>query len=873
MEPLPAAFDERWARWRLDGNRRRVRIGLWIVLALYPCFGALDFLLAPREALPILWGTRAVVLLGTLAMFRILRSDVFANHPDFVAGAYTLLVASGISIMTVYLGGLASHYYAGLSLVIIGSGLLFVWNAYTVTVTQALIIIIFVVPNLIWGEVGALQEALSNLTFLAAIAVVAGTGQIVLYRSQREQVLNQVRLEETKASLEEAHRDLKALDQFKSTLFANITHEFKTPLAMILAPLELILHGEMGELAPPQRSTFESMFRSGLKLLKMIGDLLDLSKLEESKLRLKIAEVDLAEYLRTLVAQVEPLASRKGIELSLSLQSPSTLVWCDLERIERVFLNLLSNATKFTPPGGHVRVIAREVGPLAEVVVEDDGPGFPPAMSERIFERFYQVDMGGTRRYGGTGIGLALAKEIVELHGGRIGAESNNGARFTVELPRDKHHFRAEVLERRGPSRDVSEGQRANDRGLMDFAVQMAARDEYRLLDIAEATERRVSLRDGDEESRPHVALVVDDTPDIIRLVHNSLRTHFKVISAEDGLKGLEMAQRERPSLVIADLMMPGIDGLELTRRLRTGEDTRHIPVLMLTAKGDLEDRVAGIETGVSAYLAKPFSPRELLTTARALVQQQEKTADIVLTQRMDSLEIVAGGLAHEINNPLNYLKNALVRVRIDAEALAAGKVAAEELPRTEKRMRELFEVAESGIKRIAATVELMSSYSRAGYTRMMRPHDAFAAVREAVTLVLPATGRAVSVDVDLVGDGTVECVPEELNQVISNLVQNAIEAAPDSGGRVWVRGTRDGDRVTISVKDNGPGVKPEDAQRIFTPFFTTKGPGRGMGMGLTIAWRVVQSLGGTLEVRPGPGAEFVLRVPARQARTLKAVS
>jgi signal transduction histidine kinase len=816
-----------------------------------------------------------VVLLGTLAMYPILRSAIFARHPDLITGAYTLLVASGISIMTVYLGGLSSHYYAGLSLVIIGSGLLFVWNAPTVTVTQALIILSFVVPNLIRGEVGPLWEALSNLMFLADITVVAGTGQIVLYRSQREQVLNQVRLEETKASLEQAHQDLKALDQFKSTLFANITHEFKTPLAMILAPLELILHGEMGELSPPHRSTFESMFRSGLKLLKMIGDLLDLSKLEESKLRLKVAEVDLADYLRSLVAQVEPLASRKGIELSVRLESRSTMVWCDLERIERVFLNLLSNATKFTPPGGHVRVFVRENGPIAEVVVDDDGPGFPPAMSERIFERFYQVDMGGTRRYGGTGIGLALAKEIVELHGGRIRAESHNGARFIVELPRDKHHFRAEVLERRGPSRDVAEGQRANDRGLMDFAVQMAARDEYRLLDIAEATERRVSLRDGDEESRPHLALVVDDTPDIIRLVHNSLRTHFKVISAEDGLKGLEMAQRERPSLVIADLMMPGIDGLELTRRLRSGEDTRHIPVLMLTAKGDLDDRVAGIETGVSAYLAKPFSPRELLTTARALVHAQETTADIVLTQRMDSLEIVAGGLAHEINNPLNYLKNALTRVRMDAEALMAGTVSPEELPRTEKRMRELFEVAESGIKRIGATVELMSSYSKAGYSRMMRAHDVFAAVREAVTLVLPATGRAVSVDLDLVGDGTAECVPEELNQVISNLVQNAIEAAPDTGGRVWVRGRREADILLLAVKDNGPGVKPEDVQRIFTPFFTTKGPGRGMGMGLTIAWRVVQSLGGTLEVRPGAGAEFVLKIPVRQtqARALKAVS
>ena len=235
-------------------------------------------------------------------------------------------------------------------------------------------------------------------------------------------------------------------------------------------------------------------------------------------------------------------------------------------------------------------------------------------------------------------------------------------------------------------------------------------------------------------------------------------------------------------------------------------------------------------------------------------MQAQEATADIVLSQRMDSLEIVAGGLAHEINNPLNYLKNALTRVRMDAEALIAGRVEKEELVKVERRMRELFDLAEGGIKRIAGTVELMSSYSKAGYSRQMRPCDVFAAVREAVSIVLPATGRPVQVDLDLPGEGIAECVPEEFSQVITNLVQNAIEACPESGGLVRVRGWYEGESLVLSVKDNGPGVRSEDVQRIFTPFFTTKGPGRGMGMGLTIAWRVVQSLGGSLEVRPGWG-------------------
>src|SRR5207248_2345478 len=153
------------------------------------------------------------------------------------------------------------------------------------------------------------------------------------------------------------------------------------------------------------------------------------------------------------------------------------------------------------------------------------------------------------------------------------------------------------------------------------------------------------------------------------------------------------------------------------------------------------------------------------------------------------------------------YLKNALARVRMDAEALLAGRLAPDELPRTEKRMRELFDLAESGIRRIAGTVELMSSYSKAGYSRQLRPYDVFGALREVVAMVLPATGRRVQVDLDLDGEEIIECVPEEFNQVVSNLVQNAIEACPDTAGLVRVRGSREGENVVISVKDNGPGV------------------------------------------------------------------
>ena len=868
----------RWRAWLLARNRRGTRALVFIGI-LYPAFFVLDYLAAPREALPYLFTTRILVTVATIVVWRMLGSKVFERFPDQISAGLLVFGAVGISGMTVFMGGLASPYYAGLSLIIVATGLLFVWPPRVVLLTHGLIVASFVLPNIALARHGPLVVIISNLFFLVSTAIIISAGQILSYRAQREQLINQLLVERTKARLEEAHEQLKRLDQFKSQFFANVTHELKTPLAMILTPLELLLQ-EAVNLSPAQRATLHMMFRSGMKLLRMIGDLLDLSKLEESKLRLRIGEHDLGEFLRTLVAQTLPLAQRKDITLSLESAVERSLIHCDLERIERVFINLISNAIKFTPDGGHVFVRLRDSGDWVHVEVVDDGCGFPSDMEEKVFERFFQVDMGGARNFGGTGIGLALARELVELHGGRIWAKSEpeHGASFFVELRKGRGHLSPSVVDRRGASSDVLSGQRSGDKGLVDWVAQVASRSEFKLLDINEVTERRVADRDPDEDRRAHSVLVVEDTPEVARIVHTALRRLFKVLIAPDGVKGLALAQRELPSLIVTDLMMPGLDGRELTRALRADPRTRHIPIIMLTARGDLEDRVAGLETGVNAYLTKPFSARELVSCASSLLGIQETTADLVLTQQMDSFGIVAGGLAHEINNPLSYVKAGLERSRLDVRELIAicQRVAAtpsaqadeQRLQALSLRMERMFETATAGIRRISRTVELMGKYGRQGYSRVDINHDLFADLSDIVTLVAQTTGRAVEVTTEHEGDGTLECVPEEVQQLVTNLAQNAIEAVPDGSGRVSVRGFGDGDSICLSVKDNGSGIKTEDQKRIFTPFFTTKAPGRGMGLGLTIVWRVVQSLHGTIKVVsvPGEGSEFIVRVPRKRS-------
>jgi signal transduction histidine kinase len=861
-------LERTWAAWRLERNRRGMRSLLWIVISLYPLFGVLDYLVAPHEWLWLLYGTRAVVSCTTLVMFRVVRSSWFDRHPDTTSAGYMTMAAGGISLMTLFMGGLASPYYAGLTLAIVATGLLFVWPRQVVIGTHATIILSFLIPNLLFNHGANPLTALSNQFFLVSTAIIAGTGQMLAYQSQRDQISARLVIETTKKNLEQANDQLKQLDRFKSEFFANITHELKTPLTMMLAPLELMVDGQLGNVSEAQRSTLASIQRSGIKLLRLIGDLLDLSKLEESRIRLRVDEHDLVGYLRGLVAQAEPLAQRKALEVSFSSDVERCDVCCDIERIERVFINLLSNATKFTPSHGRVMISLHDEGASVRVDFRDTGIGFPAGMTERIFQRFFQVDMAETRKFGGTGIGLALAKELVELHGGTIWAESTvgEGATFSVRLLKDREHYSPDVLDRRGPHVERAGGNRLADRGLSEW--QLNEGDKFRLIDIEQATEQRIVDRDVDEQERPYSVLVVEDTPDVIRVIRLALHHDFRVLAAPDGLKGLELAKKHRPTVIVTDLMMPEIDGLELTRRLRADPATRHIPIVMLTAKGDVEDRVTGLETGVNAYLAKPFSAKELVSVVRSQLHSQEATAEVLLAQKMDSLETMAGGLAHQIRNPLNYVKNALGTIQRDSEKLlsiARADVDEGDFDALAGRMERMFHTAETGVRRIGATVDLMVRYSREGYTRATQPYDVFAAVRDVVTLVLPTAEYGVTVSTELQGDGHVACVPEEFNQVLTNLIENAIDAVPTDGtGTVEIRGRSEDGVLLLSVKDNGVGIAPEELPKIFTAFYTTKEVGRGMGMGLTIARRVVSALGGSIGVSShvGSGTEVVVKVP-----------
>ena len=451
------------------------------------------------------------------------------------------------------------------------------------------------------------------------------------YEMNRIHLRNQLELEHVEA------QKLRELDAIKSRFFANISHEFRTPLTLLLGPVE----GMLARARDAQdRKNLGMMRRQARHLLQLINQLLDLSKLEAGRLELQTAEQDLVPILREAVSVFRSMAERKGLQLGFHSEVESVSLSFDQDKIETVVNNLLSNAIKFTPRGGKVSLAlhveedgGRNGGHPACVVVsvKDTGVGIPAEQLPKIFERFYQADDDSNRNFEGTGIGLSLAKELVELHQGMIEVRSQEGwgTEAVVRLPLRRGRRDGEV------SPPVSD------------AVAPRIGPSSRLLDDPAAVD---SVAGGTElaslferAGEPHIILVVDDHADMRSYIRQHLVPNSEVVEAETGQEGLEVALEMIPDLVISDVMMPKMDGYEFCRALKDDERTSHVPVILLTAKATPGERLEGLETGADAYLVKPFDPDELKARVNNLIELRrtlrEKYSSAAIPELTPALE------------------------------------------------------------------------------------------------------------------------------------------------------------------------------------------------------------------------------------------
>jgi signal transduction histidine kinase len=633
---------------------------------------------------------------------------------------------------------------------------------------------------------------------------------------------------------------LAELDRAKTAFFSNVSHEFRTPLTLMLGPLEDALRAN-GALAG---ESLDVTYRNALRLLRLVNALLDFSRIEAGRLQARFEPVDLARLTTDLVGVFRAAFERAGLRLNVTCPVLPEPVYVDREMWEKIVFNLLSNALKFTFEGG-VDVDLRSDGNRAVLTVRDSGTGIAADQLPRVFERFHRIEGAQARTHEGSGIGLALIRELTRLHGGETAVDSTvgQGTTFTVSLPFGASHLPADKIGIRSSRSDT--------------AALAASFVDDAWLWIPEAGDERATNPARTDGTRRESILVADDNADMRQYLVRLLSERWDVDAVGDGMAALEAARARRPALIVTDVMMPRLDGFGLIRELRADPDMRSIPVIMLSARAGEEARVGGIEAGANDYLVKPFSARELIARVTTRLDLQRVAAEASAANRAKD-EFLAM-LGHELRNPLSPITTSLQLMRLRGfeskeQALIERQIA--HLTRLVDDLLDVSRVTRGKIELRKQPVEIADVVLRA--LEMASP--LLEQQRHDIDIRVPRSGLVIDADID------------RISQVISNLLTNAAKYS-DGGSRIEIRGERHDSVVRVTVKDDGIGLAPDMVDRIFDVFVQQpqaldRARG-GLGLGLTIVRSLVELHGGKVRVQSdgvGKGSAFIVELPASSA-------
>jgi signal transduction histidine kinase len=886
-----------------------IQLGCLLGMLLMPAGVILDFFTYSDQP-DVIWKFFQLrilcsVLIGAFWIF--VRSDVGKARYRTLGIILALLPAFFISLMIGRKDGAASHYYAGLNLVLLVVGFILHWTLRESIIATTTVLAMYLAACY-WNEPRFLDEGkfrgdfANNIYFLVLTGIIVVAGSGYHYRLRFREYALLFELDKNKQELEENHRKLKELDEVKSRFFANISHELRTPLTLLLAPLEslLIQSRNPASSVPPQtQELLVTMQANGMRLLKLINDLLDLVRLESGRMDVRVEPMEVEPFVAGLVQSVRNVADDKRIRLEAHVNAEVGTVMADRDKWEKILLNLVFNAVKFTPAKGLVSVRVEKIGEELEIVVRDTGMGISKENLANVFSRFWQADTSAQRKFQGAGIGLALVKELVEVQEGTVTVQSevNKGTTFTIRLPY-RRATEAEVKREEANPVALSHG------GTADRAKQAEPQDNraeqwlstlYRRAEFFPSmTSVHESIRPvevmGGKKGAPKI-LIADDEPDMLRFLKSQLAPHFQVIEAIDGNQAFEKACQFLPDIVLLDMMMPEKDGLQVCRELRERTSTKRIPIVLLTARADEETKLQSLAVGASDFLAKPFSTTELHVRVKNLIdshqyqrqltrqnqileatleQLKETETQLVQSEKLASLGRMSAGIIHEINNPLNFAKTASHMLRRQARLLPA-----EDKEEFEDTVKDI----EEGIDRVRVIVSDLRSFTHPN-TEMFED----VSVRNLITSTLRFLSHEWKDRVEIVQnfaeDETVWGNRHQLIQVLINLMQNSIDALKTKEfttdkPRIEIAGVHQDDKFLLVIRDNGPGIAPENVSRIFDPFFTTKDVGEGMGLGLSICYRILEAHRGRITVKSELGVfcEFTLEFPAQETKLKEQVS
>ena len=481
----------------------------------------------------------------------------------------------------------------------------------------------------IWNERGASLVILIAPPWWRtwwAYALYAALALAALYGARRYE-MNRLRLKNRLEIEQLEGAQLRELDRARSRLFANVSHEFRTPLTLTIGPLDDLRAGLHGPLSPAAAEQVDLARRNAGRVLDLINEILELARAESGRETVHARRVDLGAFVGSIARTFVPLAERKAIAYDIQSPPDDVLVYADPDHLDRALSNLLSNAFKFTPDGGAIRVTVAGDESSARITVRDSGPGIPPADLALIFDRFHRARTAGTQP--GTGIGLALAKELIALHGGTIAVESDEGfgSTFTITLRTGHAHLSPEQVIEDGSV--VAAASRHLGPPPEFVAPASARRDVPNVTGEAERVRHGLSIPDSQspipDNDDVTTVLVVDDNAEVRAYLRQHLVPRYRVIEAVNGEEGFAMAHRHLPDLVLSDVMMPVTDGFALCRALKSDPETDFLPVILLTARAEAEDKLTGLTEQADDYLTKPFDVRELLARIANIIAMRRR--------------------------------------------------------------------------------------------------------------------------------------------------------------------------------------------------------------------------------------------------------
>src|SRR6267142_3028187 len=646
---------------------------------------------------------------------------------------------------------------------------------------------------------------------------------------------------------------LAEIDRAKPAFFSNVSHEFRTPLTLILGPLEDELAERDSPLPPARHERLDAAYRNSLRLLKLVNSLLDFSRIEAGRVQASYEPTELAACTADLAGVFRSAVEKAGLSLTVDCPPLPEQVYVDREMWEKIVLNLLSNAFKHTFQGGiHVRL--RWCGEHAELAAADTGFGISQAEQARLFERFHRVKGAKSRSLEGTGIGLALVKDLAGLHGGTVRVESQEGkgSTFTVAIRAGHAHLPSDRL---GVERALSSSAARTDayveealRWLPDHPTSADGMLPAGDAGASGSTDTTAPALNG---SRSRI-LLADDNADMRNHVRRLLADTYDVLAVADGAAALASALKAPPDLILSDVMMPGLDGFGLLRELRTDVRTRALPVILLSARAGEESAVEGLDAGADDYIVKPFSARELLARVRTHLEiaRMRRAWARELEQANKELEAFSYSVSHDLRAPLRA---------IDGFSHALADECAEALG---DHGRQLLQRVLAAAQRMGQLIDGLLDLSRLTRAELGRDPVRLSDLARQIAQQLQESQPDRQV-VFRIEDGVEATGDARLVRVVlENLLGNAWKFTRKRPvGHIEFGTTLEHGSRTFYVRDDGAGFDMAYAGKLFSAFQRLHAAGEfeGTGIGLATVARIIQRHGGRIraEAAPGNGAAF----------------